>query len=1422
MLKVFTRKLFPIVVLVSALNDAPALSQSITVAPDGTGTLIHHNGNTYQIDGGSLSGDGANLFHSFQEFGLSANEIADFLATPQLQNILGRVTGGNASIIDGLIQVTGGTPNLYLMNPTGIVFGSNASLNVPASFAATTADRIGFGNGQWFNAAGPNQFSKLTGNPNQFAFSAVQPGSLVNAGNLVVPAGHNLMLLGGNVVNTGSLSAPSGNITVAAVPGESLVRLSQAGMLLNLEIEPLAATGDQVSGTENSTSNPPSTQNSTLKTQNSLSLPELLTQANAHHATGITVAADGTLRLTGSNLAIPAAPNTTIISGSLDVSASPSSSPSPSSPPSLSSPQPAGSINLLGNQIGLIDARLDASSPNGGGNVRVGGDYQGRGPMATAARVFVDADSTIQVDALDQGDGGRVILWADEATEFYGHISARGGATSGDGGFVEVSGKQDLGFRGTVDTQAINGSDGTLLLDPTDITVTDGGVAVGFPGQVLFAAPIPTVITENQLEALSGNTNVLLQATNSITINPLSDGRLQFDSGAGSITFEAGGDFSMDTSDTIRTDGRNLTISAANITAGIIDASENEDAAAGPLTVTGGSVVLTATGSINVSRIDTLAQSTITGGGTGPATAVAGAVVLNAGDTITTGEIKATGLASIVGGAGTAEATSGVVSLTAGGAISGGEIDTSSFSETGNGLTRATSGAIAIESGSNVQFDNIKSVATAVNGSLGNTGTAGTVSIVATGTVQGTGTGTTIDLSGTTSSGTVTIQHDGGPNNVAFTIGDASENGLAGSIDLSTSTGGRNELSSGSFAVQANGGSDTPIDGVTITSVNTAPTLSATTVLTGATPNGSFQFSFSDLGISVTDLNSDNTEIIIVRINSGTLARMNSPLVALSAGDTIAAGDVLVYTPADGASGTINAFVIQASDGVSTSSEIQVTVAPSDEDAIPQEVPLEVADEQEVDYSSTCSLVDGGVGSRDRGYAQEFESYLGISQGSARGSTSGCEALQAASGETGQTPVLVYLGFVGNEEPRDPEGSISTATRARPKSLSSRSRSRHRLSPETWLSASSSSPLSLDPGLYRHTQLPAASTGQADDRLDLVLVTPKGTIYKRIPHATRASVQAAIRRLIRGTTNPVISNSTLYLPPAQQLYQWLISPIEAELEAQGVDNLVFILDSGLRSLPLAVLHDGEQFLIERYSLGLMPSLSLTDTRKRPIDNVQVLAMGAEKFPDNTPLPAVPVELSAITNQLWQGEAFLNKNFTLRKLQQLHESRPFGIIHLATHAKFQPGQASNSYIQFSDRKATLQELRQVLAGSPVDLLVLSACQTALGDPEAELGFAGLAVQSGARAALGSLWQVSDEGTLALMTGFYEQLRQAPTKTEALRQAQLAMLQGKVRVENGQLVTATERFPLPPELAELGDRNLSHPFYWSAFTIVGNPW
>jgi filamentous hemagglutinin family protein len=305
--------------LAGVISISPAHAQSITSAGDRVNTSVAPDGNRIDITGGRLSRDGANLFHSFNKFGLDPNQTANFVSTPSIQNILGRVNGGQPSVINGLIQVTGGNSNLYLMNPSGIIFGSNARLNVPADFTATTATSIGIGNG-WFNAKGDNNYRDLVGTPNSFVFNTAQPGAIVNAGELGVNEAKNLALVGGTVINTGTVTAPGGSINLVAIPGKSVLRLSQPGYLLSLEV-PSSDTSSTQPG------------NWTVPIK---SLPQLLTGPGAEQATGVSVNSNGQVVLTSSGIQVPSDTGTTIVSGSLDTS----------------SGQMGGRVNVLGDKVG--------------------------------------------------------------------------------------------------------------------------------------------------------------------------------------------------------------------------------------------------------------------------------------------------------------------------------------------------------------------------------------------------------------------------------------------------------------------------------------------------------------------------------------------------------------------------------------------------------------------------------------------------------------------------------------------------------------------------------------------------------------------------------------------------------------------------------------------------------------------------------------------------------------------------------------------------------------------------------------------------------------------------------------------------------------------------------------------------------------
>lgn len=342
-----------------------------------------------------------------------------------------------------------------------------------------------------------------------------------------------------------------------------------------------------------------------------------------------------------------------------------------------------------------------------------------------------------------------------------------------------------------------------------------------------------------------------------------------------------------------------------------------------------------------------------------------------------------------------------------------------------------------------------------------------------------------------------------------------------------------------------------------------------------------------------------------------------------------------------------------------------------------------------------------------------------------------------------------------------------------------------------------------------------------DDFVTLMLVTPqKQFVIKKVRSGRKKALTRQVKLLERGIND---SRSLAYLPPARLLHRWLLRPLEPYLEAEKIDTLLFCNGSKLRSLPLAALHDGKRFLVEKYNIALIPAVNLTDLDYQSDVERNILAVGASEFEQLPNLPGIEVELNTIVPKIWSGSKLINKEFTVENVKQAHQSGTFDVIHIASHSQFNPGSPEESFIQFSDRKISLANVDDLGLHLPeVDLLVLSSCQTAVGNEEAEFGFAGLAMQAGVKSALASLWNVDDTGTIALMSEFYQKLRSTPIKAQALRQAQIAMLNQDVSIENQQIRGSQLEINLPSRIRQANNRNLQHPYYWAGFTMIGNPW
>ncbi len=1507
-----------------------AIAEIIPTA-NGTATEVTvSTPNQVDISGGQHSGDGRNLFHSFDQFDLQTGQTANFITVPDIQNVLSHIQGP-ASSIDGLLQITGSNANLYLINPAGILFGPNAQLNLPGDLTATTATSVSFGDRIFSTGTGasgglsaglsngqPVDYSAFFGNPTAFGFAT--EGAIVNLGHLAAAPGQTIALMGGTLLNTGSLSAPGGSLTLLAVSTGNVIRIGAPNQLLSLEISPASAAINITAGQAAAPS-----------------LSEMLTGSGFDYADALVIAADGTVRLAHSGIALPDhdGGGQAIVSGSLSVD----------NPSGI-----GGKINLLGTQVGVIEGILSASGQAGGGTLRVGGDYLGgTANSPRAQQTYVGAQSILRADAIAQGNGGQIYVWSDEATQFYGHLSAQGGRDFGNGGFAEISSKQALSYRGSVSLAAPQGTLGNILFDPYNIIIKSGssqGLPLPSPFTYSQTSPLDVSFYEEDLEQLS---NVTLLAAHDIIIENLADGALSFVSPS-NVTFHTdtnrsqGGSFIMrNTANTIRTAGGNLQIVNdgsledplhSSIILGNIDTRAT--ASSGP----DGSITLQTAGSIvarslnaGAGNIQLLGNGIELAGGNGSVTAnsitlaptfvtkdirlggafnnaLASALDLSSADlnaiARTTGQITI-GSAAGLGNVTFLSDIPNIAPMTLRGSESARLLGPNA--NTLWTITGQNSGTIsnpqAVEP-STVSFSGFGNL---VGGNQNDTFNFDTSDAAqgaqVTQTIQGgsgslTFTGDDIELAATVSGSdklwlfpdlieTETLNIGGDDQLDEFNLSDLELDALQtgfDSIEIGSDRGGALVISgdqpfsssvvlrSGRTITSTNGALSTPEgNDITLSANGNIATgnvtsnggdirlMSATGTLTTGALSSASSLQGGDITLSsdgdittghitAASINPNDTNSRPIggniSITSGESIRVVDPVLsngALTSIETTPGGRITLTSnsktpfrigestasvpPLNGTVGQITDQIsrLSAVELRSSLSEGNITIVTNAEETTPAGPPpiLSPILEDSQGKGGGLSVVLSNTDSAD---TAELFSQIETT------ASAQFEAYLSPAGSSGQSAKVATLEQVQDTLKRVQQQK----SQVRPALL------------YVYFVPSAASTASVQP----NSNSTAERLPQPDDQLEVMLITAAGTpIRQRQWGVTRADVEVTASEFRQQITSQ-FSRPTQYLPPAQQLYRWLIAPIEADLSEQSINNLALIMDDGLRTLPVAALHDGQQFLVEKYSLGLVPTFSLTNfglegrateggLEGRATESIlaardggveadamrsphQVLAMGASRFENQPALPAVEAELSFISDELWLGNAFLNEEFTLENLKTQVASQRYNTVHLATHATFSSGNSESAYIQLWKERIGLVELKALDFGSSnIELIILSACSTAMGDRSSEYGFAGFAVSAGSQSAMASLWPVSDEGTLGFMTQFYQHLPNAITRSEALRQTQMALLNGDIGISNGQLYDANDTvIAALPELEQSGSWNFAHPFYWSAFTMIGSPW
>jgi CHAT domain-containing protein len=316
-------------------------------------------------------------------------------------------------------------------------------------------------------------------------------------------------------------------------------------------------------------------------------------------------------------------------------------------------------------------------------------------------------------------------------------------------------------------------------------------------------------------------------------------------------------------------------------------------------------------------------------------------------------------------------------------------------------------------------------------------------------------------------------------------------------------------------------------------------------------------------------------------------------------------------------------------------------------------------------------------------------------------------------------------------------------------------------------------------------------------RTEILVGLPSGRIERFKAPVTEDELTETVRGFRDGLEDRTTES---YFDGGRKLYAWLIRPIEPLMAAHKLDTMVFVPDAALRTVPMGALHDGTRFLVEKYAVAVTPGLQLMETtpsdRKRP----QVMIGGLSEARDGfAPLPGVPGELRHLQKVFGTQGAMLNQDFRHEAFGEKFAAQPYTIVHIASHGHFDDD-VRKSFVLTFDQHLTLDDLERFIRPAQLreqglDLLTLSACQTAAGDDRAALGLAGVAVKAGARSAFSTLWFVNDAAASKLVSDFYTELAAHPerTKAQALQTAQVRLLK---------------------------QEEYRHPCFWAPYLIIGN--
>ena len=503
------RRLLAVVVCGMLAGGAALANPSGPTVAHGTVQFARPGANTLDITASS------NAIINWQGFSVDAGETTRFIQPTATSAVLNRVTGSDPSSILGQLASNG---RVFLVNPHGIVFGEDAVVDTAGLVASTLGiDDADFLAGRYEFDAGPDA------------------GDIENLG-LIESGADGVFLLAPSVENSGVIRTDGGDLVLAAGRTITLTSLDLDGVRVEVQAPEDGALnlGELIANRGAAGVFAHSIRNSGTVEANAVTVDEngtirLVAQGDITLEASGRVAADGP---SGGEVHIESKSGTTWVSGEVSAQGSEGQ---------------GGTIRLLGQQVGLEDAQVDASGTDGGGEVLVGGDESGEGSVPTAESIYVSADSTVSADALEDGDGGKVVVFAEGFANVLGQLSARGGPDGGDGGFVETSGLKSFAIALTPDTTAPNGDGGDWLIDPNDIEIVPGGGAANIGDSNPFTSTNDNARLGIDLliAALSGGQTVTVQTTESgesnqggdITLNAALD--VEETTGTNTLIFDA-------------------------------------------------------------------------------------------------------------------------------------------------------------------------------------------------------------------------------------------------------------------------------------------------------------------------------------------------------------------------------------------------------------------------------------------------------------------------------------------------------------------------------------------------------------------------------------------------------------------------------------------------------------------------------------------------------------------------------------------------------------------------------------------------------------------------------------------------------------------------------------------------------------------